>query len=283
MTITVKFRGPILFVHDGNGSLVEALIPNAETGGNHDDGDTAKAHLAGMLVLGAAGKFLRRLDLLDTTVSITEQGANAPAGLDATFGHKVALGFMVNNGAASDGEVTLDHSRARLSASIVVNGGNLVRAENLTQTLFPIPEHLQDDIVLAQKLPILTTWTSAKPVTIDIAHKNGVKETPLVLSKGEQVYIYNWDHDEPEPSQTRLEAKMDESHIMDVRPEADFKWLYKLLAPPSGLTWAEWIAMDKHKSLPAPLSTILTSVNDLDVQMCGMFPPNSACDGAKWP
>ncbi|MEP6622038.1 MAG: hypothetical protein ABJE47_22135 [bacterium] len=277
MPVTVNFRGPILFVHDGNRSI-DVRIPDCSKTVKHLDNEDAEPHSAGILLLPSDGGAPQYFDLdakCELTITDTAAVGTSKAHLQATFGAKVALDKLVSAGGHTGTELRLGPADSpALLVRIALVGGQL-GASNATLAPVAIPYRLGHAPV-SVAIPLLTTWTCAGGATI----MGG--PTHLDLVEGDEVYFYNWEDDRPTPD--ALETPMPAPGENPMRPEADFKWLYTLLVPPT--TWPEWIQNVAGGALPAPNSTIVKPyAAELMAELLVpdiLYPPNSACDGAKW-
>lgn len=269
MAITVNFRGPILFVHDGK-TLIDVRIPDSRTETKHADNSKAVPHFAGIMILRGGGGAPHYVELTDKrTLRIEEDGATDPPDVRSNFLDKVALEQLVSADVHNGQELKLDDvSSGDTLVRIFLFGGKLSTGK-LTSEKFDVPYKL-GHATKKVALPLLTTWTCKKKATI-----TGAEET-IELENDDVVYIYNWE--DARPTKKALEWPMRSTIGLPMQPESDFKWVYKMLVPPN--TWADWLAANTADgSLPAPYSEIAYAAQVFDQNL---FPPNSACDGSIW-
>lgn len=269
MLTKVKFRGPILFVHK-DGELTNTVLPNATHGGLHEDQSAAIRHHAVLMLKKKDGKDNDYTPLpAGTVVTITCETTSGNPTLSASFGNKVSLSTMVNAGAPAGEELKLiTDFKNHVQVKCV---GGTISATNYTQDSFPIPEQWSANEIEIP-LPLLTVWTCETAFTITVgATKQDLKDV-------EDVYIFNWENDLA--GHKELENGMARVNGRALEAEVDFRWMYRLLTPPA-YGWQAWIANsrgNRGKQLPAPLSSIRGEGGDLDPA----YPPNSACDSARW-
>jgi hypothetical protein len=268
MLTKVKFRGPILFVHKGD-ELVDARIPDANHHGTHKDGSIAKKHHAVLMLKKENGKNNDYKPLpIGSVVSIVGKNARGKPKLALSFKNKISLSKMANAGALPGQELKLNGD-LRKCVHVDILGGS-VSATSHTQDAFPIPAHWSGDET-EEAPPLLTVWTCTDGFTLDVNGKD------VKLDGVEDVYIFNWENDKA--GHKELENNMCRVNDCLLEPELDFRWLYELLVPPND--WPSWIGQGVGKCgkmLPAPWSSIESQPGALEPA----YPPNSACDGARW-
>lgn len=270
MSAKVHFRGPILFVHNGD-TLMDVRIPDCRSGGKHADKSHAEPHWVGLLHLRGGTELKTPVVVYQSHLEISANGATAEAKLVNAYAEKVSLNKLVSAQNAQGKGIKLAPRNASGVHTVVDINGGTVDAGNFTDDV-EIPYQLGSDARYA-RIPLITTWEGDAPVTI-----KGLA-TDIILNDGDELFIYNW---ERTPIDRReLEAQM-ESATANMRDEDDFKWLYQLLETPSGLE--QWLADVSMTYLPSPHSTIDESSHAAAAiaEMTPPYPPNSACDGGTW-
>jgi len=289
MTIAVHFRGPSLFVTHG-GKLDRVLIPDARKGvpDRHPDGDVAKRHYAGLLVLRGSGAEVGRFSLHGKIVTVSD-GTAVSCDLDPTFNRTVPLDELANGPDPAKHlrlirADTNDDYWERVAARIRIQGGTLSTVEPASKEfVFHFPKAFNPKPPPEQRIPLLTTWhTEAPRARIEIRDVRGVAEPiDIALEPDESAYIYN--HDKPKPSEREMIGDRIPCKPKEPLVDHDFKWLYQLVDPPDG-DWAEWLGEEK---LPAPLTECPplpkgAAPSGTGADIAPKQPDVSTCFGGRW-
>lgn len=244
MSISVFFRGPILFVTRGN-TLKDCRIPNGNLkDSTHFDGDKAVQHYPCLFVVDKAGNE-ERIDVLTETVSLVD----SLEGDDCLVTPSLVTVSLpsVLNGSDPARQVKLVRrdvlmQSKRAAAFVDIKGGKLSGGyvaqpfEWHCLTPFVTPPAPQRLSVMPEWKPSGSTCRLLAKGTLDGASKEIDRE----LKDGDRVYICNFDEAKPTKDTVLTSDNPCEKAGAKVLPDYDFRWLYKLLDP-VGISWQEFL------------------------------------------
>lgn len=265
---TVYFRGPMLFClskKNGGYSVNEIVIPDAHVPGSHHDGDRARMHYTQLLVVDSNGPTYQDLSGKGKSITIvgdnSTEDAEAVASLYDEYSGKARLDLMI-----PDGSLVRKTPPPGAPAKVKLRGGSLSASVATAMPLI-IPERGSANPLNTHCLPTLAVWSA------DSGYYE-IDGTQREITPDMELYIYNWDHDEPHPDDLKAQITPINTSVPFV--DRDAKWVYKLFKPVKG-GWPEWLKKSPNKHLPVPYTigaNPLTSEASAKADM-----GTSTCDG----
>lgn len=273
MTISVLFRGPMLFLSRENADYVnEVIIPDASSERSHHDGTLGKRHFGGVIVVENGHTAYR--PLLAEAVVITAHGQNGLPEVEDSFHGLPPVDQMANPGTSRRDSITR-MTDPPLASTVTLTGGRF-SAENPSSVDLILTRHGANPFD-PRPIPVLTRWSSEAPYgTLKIGDDPERNFGPDV-----QIIVYNWD--EPRPKPNELTDPVLASQIPTKYEDWDFKWIYTLFNPPASATsWEAWL---DGRCLPAARTTAYKCPHRDELQAAieeVRSSPTGTCNGGKF-
>lgn len=295
MAISVRFRGPMLFVTDqaaaneADDVVNRVIIPDASGLGFHADASEAVPHTTALFV-SCPHQPRRIIPLAGKSVRIAAAGEHDLPLMDSRFRLVPPLHEMTNpEGTPPTEELRLSATMPDGHVAVTITGGRM-SGELITKAGIELPQRRRPT-ALRRALCSMPVWTSASAVgTIEITDGDSGREV-VNLDSTVDAFIYNWDVGEAIPDSLVQPIVLPESF-----QDHDFKWVYQMLSLPAAMTWDEWRGPDRYLPAPRSVDFLLHADQDLTPAAAGaialanaivakMTPPNPStgtCDSARW-
>jgi hypothetical protein len=224
------------------------------------------------MLLMAPGQDDRRIGLSGTTVDISADHEDGRPTTGPGFADIPSLDDMLNS--HPPGGVTRNLDPSRVGCRITLTGGAL--SAEVPAFLVELPRHNNPTSHPQGIIPIVGTWTSTTAESGRlIVRRDGVVAESIDLTPATNIYIYNWDEVWNDPTEKQLTNPGEEPKT--AFQDDDFKWLYQLLDPPSGMTWAQWLPSGTY--FPAPRSIGFAGIQTIVAAPHGS--PTGSCNAAR--
>jgi hypothetical protein len=269
MSITVNFRGPMLYVSQG-GILQRILIPDASVAAPFPDGHTPRhAHTAGLFVDPARPVWTLGFDLTISDNTHTPCNAAGMVGL-------------IDMKALANGLTLRKDTDPQVSSVVSFDGGTAV-ATLPSNNQYYCPITHGGCAGTPRTLPLIVSWvTNAPSATLTFQSRSGGQPlAPIQLQNGDTVFVFNFDLAPKSANDYQQQAP--KCNGTKPKPDEDFKFLYALFNTPTG-GWGNWL---NKSELPAPYYLCDAKAEPMHAVARGQKDPAGSpgdgdCIGACW-